>query len=156
MILIAHRGNLNGPDHANENRPEYIQQTLRRNFDVEIDLWYVDGKLYLGHDEPQYECLSTFIQQPRLWIHCKNIEALEYCRDHTISNPFFWHDVDDTTLTSTGHFWTYPGKPLTKYSIAVMPEYKAFQNMDSCFAICSDYVGRGYEFLKTLQQSRHS
>ena len=50
MIFIAHRGNINGPDRANENNPLYIQNTLSKGFDVEVDVWYHHGKWLLGHE----------------------------------------------------------------------------------------------------------
>lgn len=154
MFLIAHRGNLYGSNHNDENKLEYVQKALDLGFHVEIDLWYFpnENSLYLGHDEPQYICDYDFLTKDRLWIHCKNIYALEYCKDNAIQNPYFWHNEDDTTLTSTGHFWTFPGKTLTKYSIAVMPEYEAFTNLAICQGICSDFVGNGKEyFLNTLK-----
>jgi hypothetical protein len=52
MILISHRGNLNGPNPERENHPDYIWEALRAGFEVEIDVWWVEGKFKLGHDEP--------------------------------------------------------------------------------------------------------
>ena len=54
MLKIAHRGNLYGPDPERENTIEVISEALALGYDVEIDIWLVDGKLYLGHDEPTY------------------------------------------------------------------------------------------------------
>ena len=139
-ILIAHRGNINGFRSEDENRPSYILQTLSKGYNVEIDLWYIDSSLYLGHDEPQYQITFDFLQQDKLWIHCKNIKALEFCKDNNIQNPYFFHDIDETTLTSNGFFWTYPGKQLTKYSIAVMPERSPgwLKDKPDIIGICSD------------------
>ena len=56
MKLIAHRGNVNGPDPLTENTPEKIESAIAAGYDVEIDIWYdEEGKLWLGHDEPTYE-----------------------------------------------------------------------------------------------------
>ena len=57
MKLIAHRGNINGPDPSKENTPEYIEQAIAQGFDVEVDVRYspLHSKLYLGHDEPDYK-----------------------------------------------------------------------------------------------------
>lgn len=142
MKLIAHRGNINGPNPQNENNPSYLLETLSKGYDIEIDLWCVNNNLYLGHDEPQYTITLDFLQKNNLWIHCKNIPALEYCKDRNITNPYFFHDQDDTTLTSNGLFWTFPGKFLTKHSIAVMPERSPgwlTRNMN-IFGICSDLL----------------
>lgn len=142
MKLIAHRGNLSGPNPEYENRPEYVEEALDRGFDVEIDLWWCpnEGAAYLGHDEPQYKISPRFLNRPGLWIHCKNMAALEYCKRREMPNPYFWHQEDDVTLTSDGFFWTYPGKTLTPYSIAVMPETAAFKNVEIAYGVCTDYV----------------
>lgn len=155
MILIAHRGNLHGPNPLHENEVSYVQEALHFGYDVEIDLWYVpdENQLYLGHDDPQHKCTTAFIQQNRVWIHCKNTDALVYCKDNNITNPYFWHQEDDVTLTSNGELWTYPGKKLTRHSIAVMPETERFKNIRICQGICSDYVGHGLDFFYDLHDN---
>lgn len=158
MRLIAHRGNISGPNPEKENNPDYIKETLTKGFDAEIDLWVNDGQLFLGHDKPQYDISHDFLLQSNIWIHCKNIPALSYCKKHTISNPYFWHQEDDVTLTSNGLLWTYPGKELTPYSIAVMPETAAFENIHQAYAICTDRVlhfsvgGCDYGLLSSLRK----
>ena len=54
MIYIAHRGLFNGPDKEKENSPAQINQALFKGYDVEVDVWFKDGKWFLGHDEPTY------------------------------------------------------------------------------------------------------
>ena len=44
MILISHRGNLNGPDPSKENKPSYITNAIRTGFQVEVDFWFIDNK----------------------------------------------------------------------------------------------------------------
>ena len=72
MILISHRGNINGKSNR-ENQPEYIQEALVRDFDVEVDIWYTDGEFWLGHDGPQYQIKESFLENSRLWCHSKNM-----------------------------------------------------------------------------------
>ena len=78
MILISHRGNINGANPEQENKPSYIATAISKGYDVEVDFWFKEGKFVLGHDEPQYEIPIEFIQTyyRRLWIHCKNYDAL--------------------------------------------------------------------------------
>ena len=52
MILISHRGNLNGKMPQNENHPDYIDEAIHAGYDVEVDVWMIDNELFLGHDEP--------------------------------------------------------------------------------------------------------
>ena len=141
MILIAHRGLTNGPDPELENHPAKIINSLRSGFDCEVDVWMVDSVLYLGHDAPTYKINEDFLNHPGLWIHAKNLEALNYLT--TTKLNYFWHQTDDYVITSHGHIWAYPGKPLTDRSVCVMPEWadQKLENLDkNCFGICSDYV----------------
>ena len=141
MILISHRGNINGPVESCENEPAYIDLAISEGFDVEVDIWYIDGILYLGHDGPEYNIDSKWLLDriSKLWIHCKNVDAVTYFNSDKHSFNYFWHENDTLTLTSKNHIWAYPGKQPIKGSIAVMPEiYK--DNIDSCLGICSDYI----------------
>ena len=47
MKLIAHRGNIDGPNVNEENKPEYILQAIEKGYFVEIDLWYKDNTCLL-------------------------------------------------------------------------------------------------------------
>ena len=141
MVLISHRGNTEGP-HKDENNPQHIDNTLKLGFDVEIDIWYLREKIYLGHNKPQYLIDLKWIEDrvSRVWVHCKNIDSLMYLKNCGVDVRYFWHQNDDVTLTSNGLFWTYPGKKLTKNSIACMPELKQFKNIGISYGICSDYI----------------
>ena len=46
MILISHRGNLEGPSDL-ENHPAQIKKVLDLGYDCEIDVWYEFGEFYL-------------------------------------------------------------------------------------------------------------
>jgi len=136
MILISHRGNLNGKTDR-ENHPKYIGDAIYQGFDVEIDVWcFGDGGYWLGHDKPQYHVDENFLENPRLWCHAKNIEALYKMNINSLIHCF-WHQEDDVTLTSRGYLWTYSGKQLTSNSIAVLPDKKPEVEVAG---ICSDYI----------------
>jgi len=139
MILISHRGNTNGKFESYENEPAYIDKAISEGFDVEIDVWMVDGQLFLGHDKPQYGITWEYFKDKvdKVWIHCKNIEALYWVRETKLH--YFWHENDMVTLTSKNYIWAYPGKQPIKGSIAVMPEIYN-DDLDSCMGICSDYI----------------
>ena len=143
MKLIAHRGNINGPNIEEENKPNYLINTINKGFFVELDLWYVNNRLYLGHDKPQYFIEYSFLleNKDKMFIHCKNIQALHYCLNKNDNLEFFFHDFDECVLTSNGNIWTSPGKILTDKSICVMPEKnESNYNINICAGICSDYV----------------
>ena len=136
MVIISHRGYVNGPDELVENNPEQIKNLLNKNIHVEIDVWYDGERLYLGHDEPQHEVNLKFLQNNKLWCHAKNLSALEYMLLHSVH--CFWHQKDDYTITSKGFIWSYPGKSLTPMSICVLPELKK-QDYKTCYGVCTDY-----------------
>lgn len=142
MKLISHRGNINGKNMERENNPYYINETISFGYDVEIDLWCIDNELYLGHDNPSFKIDKNWIisRYSNLWIHSKNIKSLYFLKELNKNLNYFYHQNDDVTITSKGFFWTYPGKELTNNSIAVMPEISAFENIENCFGICSDFI----------------
>jgi hypothetical protein len=139
MILISHRGNTNGPNKEKENHPDYIVKALQKNYDVEIDVW-ADDKIWLGHDKPQYECSISFLinNYKKLWIHCKNLEALDLLSNFKVLN-YFWHQTDDFTLTSKNFVWTYPGKYVCNRSVLVIDDAREYAG-PICFGLCSDYL----------------
>lgn len=139
MLKISHRGNLNGPNKEKENSPNYIVAALQAGFDVEIDVWLIDGQLYLGHDAPEHSIELRFLYHGSFWCHAKNIEALAFLTQNGFHA--FWHQEDDVTLTNRGYLWTYPGKLLVgSKAIAVMPERVPEWDLAGAYGICSDYV----------------
>lgn len=141
MILIAHRGNTNGPLESWENEPTYIDLAISKGYDVEIDVWYKDGILRLGHDKPQYGVDFRWFRDriTKLWVHCKNIEAINFFKASGYEFNYFWHETDTITLTSAKYIWAYPNKQPIENSIAVMPEIHN-DDVSKCIGICSDYI----------------
>lgn len=144
MRIISHRGNLTGENSKMENRKSYIETALKAGFDCEIDLWKIDDTLYLGHDQAQYKVTYNWLINncSKLWIHCKNLEAINYLRSRekleTSLLNYFFHDGDDLALTSKKVFWTYPNKPTCKHSVLVLKNEKdGFSN--DIFGVCTDF-----------------
>jgi hypothetical protein len=138
MKLISHRGNIDGKTLL-ENQPSYIDDAIELGYDVEVDIWYIGDRLYLGHDLAQYQIDIHWLEnrKSKLWIHCKNHPALELMYQTDLH--YFWHDEDDVTITSKGIIWAHPKiKPLEK-SIAVLPENHNWPVGD-CLGVCSDYI----------------
>ena len=141
MILIAHRGNTNGRFESYENEPNYIDKAINEGFDVEVDVWVKDKDIFLGHDTAQYGVNFRWLKDriSKLWIHCKNIEAVEFFSKHEYDYHYFWHQEDTLTLTSHKYICVYPGKQPIKNSIAVMPETYN-DDISNCIGVCSDYI----------------
>jgi len=120
---------------------------LLAGYNVEIDIWIKDGKTYLGHDKPTYSILPDALEDPRLWCHAKNFEALEFM----IANPkihCFWHQNDFFTLTSRGYVWCYPDFVLKKAIIQIGEKNPLESRLDMFAGICSDYI-ENYKWLNS-------
>lgn len=152
MIVISHRGNLNGPDEQRENTPSAINEVIEMGHLCEVDVWKIDDNLFLSHDFPNEELESIDFEYFRtrrsnLIIHCKNIEALQFFQGrHEESFHYFWHENDQYTLTSYDWIWAYPGKNVLKdersIAVAVMPEIVNGFEVNNFNAVCTDFVNK--------------
>lgn len=152
MKLIAHRGLIDGPSKSLENQPNNIEASIQLGFEAEVDLRIRDGEPWLGHDNEQYKVSANWLERyyESLWIHCKTIDALEYCHNSKVFN-YFSHESDGYVVTSAGFIWAYPGNLGKKGTILVMPENKGLLHSVialindgslSVGGICSDFVER--------------
>ena len=142
MIIIAHRGNLGGPDSANENRPEQVERALSEGFDVEVDVWLLDRDTpALGHDEPLYPVTWDFLLRTSIWCHAKDLHALQellalsLCRQPA---HVFYHENDTATLTSKGWIWIYGTHFPGRDAVCVLPEQTGISPEDFP-AVCTDF-----------------
>jgi len=141
MIIISHRGNINGPEPQKENLPEYIDFALENGFDVEVDIWCDDG-IYLGHDGPEYKISKEWLRErvENLWVHCKNLEAA-----YQLAQEFkcFCSDVDPYCFMSQGHIWVndVSVKPPKNCVVPLLgiENLNSYEYKDAAFAICTDY-----------------
>lgn len=152
LIVISHRGNLNGPDPKKENSIEYISDALKFHPDlyVEIDLWKIGNKIFLGHDYPQYE--TTLVEllkwKQRLICHAKTPATLVLLLGANFHT--FFHKTDEVVLTSENWLWTYPSGEILPQSIWVLPERVVDLSKPIKLkyrGVCTDYPLR---FLKEL------
>jgi hypothetical protein len=143
-ILISHRGLFSGPDPKLENTYQQICTALDLGYDVETDIRFIDNQWWIGHDEPQWKTDENFLRIRNLWLHAKNLGALQRLID--LGANCFWHQSDDYTVTNHGFIWAYPGKEYSSSKLVmVMPEWadptlSHCKNI-ACYGICSDYVG---------------
>jgi len=145
MILISHRGNINGRLVPFENQPNYIDTALAAGYDVEIDVWHEreSGKLYLGHDKADYQIDIDWLYErsDKLWIHCKNMDALSFFNKSHLQigteYNYFSHDNDIGVLTSYGYIWS---TNLYDNGILVLPEVFEKTPIEKTIGICSDII----------------
>jgi len=130
-----------------ENSPAYILDAISAGFDVEIDCWVIENNIFLGHDNPQYQINFNFLQlnKDRLWIHCKNLNAMEFFINKDFN--FFWHENDQYTLTSNKYIWTYPLKKYSKNSILVDLDLNYLKLQTKIpYGVCTDYPKKALTF----------
>lgn len=139
MIVISHRGNLDGRNPDCENNPTYIKTALDSGFDVEIDVWFKDGEFFLGHDAPTYLVERNWLRNRRLWCHAKNHDALKEMWFMNLVGEvnFFWHETDKMTMTSRGIPWLFPGN-YSEIGITVWLD-RPNQNIPHMWGVCTDY-----------------
>jgi hypothetical protein len=144
MKIISHRGNIRGRVPGRENAPSYIDCALGNGYDVEIDVWSINGELWLGHDEPQYKIDHNWLDKRRnyLWLHCKNLEAAKECWAY----HSFCHSSDPFTYTSTGKIWLHDLEqtfddatiiPLLDWEM--VDSFKTHIKNEVPYGICTDY-----------------
>lgn len=137
MKIISHRGNLKGSSEF-ENHPKYISDAVSLGLDVEVDIWFINGDFYLGHDSPQYKIEERFIENNKLWCHAKNLAAL----DKMLYNKnihCFWHEEDRRTLTSKNIIWTYPDEDICKNSVIVCIDNSWKNRYNDIYGVCTDH-----------------
>ena len=140
MLIISHRGNMEGPyveNHIGIIKRQMIDYPDPKLF-FEVDVWWwrdVDhtDKFMIGHDKPMYRGVDIeFLTNPKIICHAKNLQTFQ--RLLQIQAHCFLHDKDEAALTSRGWIWKYP----------------EILNQDGTLAgICTDYAK---EFLFSLRQ----
>jgi hypothetical protein len=145
MKLISHRGNLKGPITNKENRPSYIDCALQLGYDVEVDIRYVDGDFWLGHDSPDYKISDTWIKlrKKNLWFHCKDIESAHELKKMDDDIMFFCHSNDPYVITSNGYLWVHDlNLKLNSNCIIPLLTKKEMQcsNINYVYGVCSDFI----------------
>jgi glycerophosphoryl diester phosphodiesterase len=75
MIILAHRGNLNGIDHSTENSSAVIRASLEAGFGIETDIRRdASGSLYISHDPATLTEDNNADAHAQLWRHFPNCE----------------------------------------------------------------------------------
>jgi len=143
MILISHRGNINGVNLERENNQSYIQEAIDLGYDVEIDVWYEHNQFYLGHDKPQYQVDLNWLLERKnnLWIHCKNFDALSELLNANLR--VFYHLQEEYTIISDKHIWAHNLNEVDEKCIIPLINKSDIEKWTpiSVYGVCSDYIG---------------
>lgn len=145
MNIISHRGNINGKIIDKENSPVYIDAAIGSGYQVEVDLRYVKGFFWLGHDTAQYKISKNWIEKrlDNIWYHCKNLYAAIELKKINPNIKYFCHAQDAYVITSTSHFWVHDLKlKLNKDCIIPLLSKKSVLNwkQQNVHAVCTDFA----------------
>ncbi|CAB5221562.1 hypothetical protein UFOVP245_188 [uncultured Caudovirales phage] len=141
MIIISHRGLVDGDDPTKENNPTAIAAALGEFFLVYIDLWMVEGKPFLGTDGPVYPMPEDFIHNPDVILCPRDRMAVNFVaiRDAHFVIP----TTGDYTLTSYKWLWAKSSAAsIGRDCIIHLPEdyYEPTQLVDTRFTgVCTKY-----------------
>lgn len=151
MFFISHRGNIDKKNVDLENSPDYIINAINLNYDVEVDLWLINDKFFLGHDEPNYQISIHWLikYKKKLWVHCKDLNSIVFLIQNKVDLNFFWHDTDLVTLTSKKFMWSKQNNSLIENSIVIIPDFYKI-NYYNYVGVCSDQIKLfKYDYEKT-------
>lgn len=152
--IIAHRGNLHGPNIFAENKPEHILNVLSStDFSVEVDirLFSDPQRIFFGHDYNQYEIQSLqSFDSGRMWFHAKTPSTYVHLMNSKLASNIFYHETDAVVSTSHNVSWVFPGreneiqKSLRKHCVLVLPEVTYGPNLklwdaEDYYGVCTDY-----------------
>ena len=142
MRLISNRGNIDIWNPDLENTQEYIQTAINQGYEVKIDLWTKDNKLYLGTNEPTQPLDFDWFERNngRLWIQCRTIDVMAQFNklDSRGSNlHYFWHELNKISLTSRGYLWCESDKVVPG---GIMYQPKEDNDLTEAYGICSDSI----------------
>jgi hypothetical protein len=141
LVLISHRGNIDGVDEAQENTPSYIQAALKKGFAVACDVIAAHGAFLLPTQSGYQPLPYALLSNPQMWFLATDgitLDALCAVNAHAVpvSAP--------VALTSVHYLWCMPGADLTTRAIAVFPEYAEAGWLESAepAGVCSNEISR--------------
>jgi len=142
---ICHRGIMNTTAKELENNLGVLIQREIQGLAVEVDVWYTEKSLWLGHDKPEYRIsLEWLAASRRRLIHAKDGATFAYLLEEAgkraLDLHIFYHTDEDYVLTNKGAVICYPGQPLLPGSLCMMPERASYtpEQLACVSAICSD------------------
>ena len=148
MILISHRGNINGVE-GKENHPDYIDRAIEKGYDVEIDVRQ-DNRTgyYLGHEQMKHHLEKSGLigLKQNLSRPAQDFGSLEILLILVLR--VFYHDKElHTIIGNTQVIWSHNIEEASQNSIIPLLELDKLQVWkdmidEDVYGICSDYVGR--------------
>jgi hypothetical protein len=154
MILISHRGNTEGPILEKENSPDYIDNAIKNNLIVEVDISYLKNKFFLGHDHTDYLINEKWILQRKnnILFHCKNLKSCVNLHKLDKNIFMFCHSSDPYVIMSNGGIWVHDiNLELNEDCYIPLISQKDIDayNKRTVAGICTDYVYYARDILES-------
>lgn len=150
MFYISYLGIFDGKDYEDSNTPPQISKALQAGFSCLIDVWRIDGVLYVGTEQAMIEVTQQYIQGPRFWINCMNTEVQDWIvtQPTTLFPNYFWFLASTPpppyATVSNGKLMTPGTVPINNDSIIFLPEIADRGLLSTvnlrCYGICSTYL----------------
>ncbi len=155
MTIIANNGNLKGPCEFSGTQKQ-IELAIKTGFDVKIDITLQDNGFFSGNP-PEHKIELDFLRKNvnSLWLHCRNIEALDFFNTDGGDFNCFWLQYDDYAFTSHQYLLVPPSMTIPKeYGVALHPELDEFWSLKDAWGILTDYPSEYNKLLLKTPRKR--
>jgi hypothetical protein len=149
MIFISYRGIYDGNNFQDSNTPNQIAKAFGMGFSCMVDVWRVDGKLYLGNDQPITEVTASYLQGKKFWINARNTAMQSWIATQSSTlypNWFYFPGMPPPAyvVASNGKLITPGTVPINNNSVIFLPEIDDLGMFSTvklkCFGITSSYL----------------
>jgi len=156
MLYISYQGVFDGQNFDKANTPQQITNAFNAGYSCMVDVWRIDGILYIGTGQPVIEVTPKYLQTKRFWINALNTEMQEWIVTQPAKlypNYFWFNNVNENnpTTASGGQIITPGTIPISNSSILFLPEINdrgLFSTVHvRCYGICSSYLS----FIKRMR-----
>ena len=156
MQYISYQGIFNGTNFEDAATPKQITKSMNAGFSTLVNVWRIDGILYLGVFQPITQVTEKYLQGPRFYINAMNTEMQTWIVTQPIKSypNYFWFPTttESTPVTASNGKIITPGTvPVNNNSVIFLPEITdraMFSTVHlTCFGVCSNYLS----FIKRMR-----
>jgi len=156
MQYISYQGIFNGTNFEDAATPTQITKSMNAGFSTMVNVWRIDGVLFLGVTQPITEVTEQYLQGPRFWLNAMNNEMQVWIvtQSSTLYPNYFWFPTatESTPVTASNGKIITPGTvPVNNSSVIFLPEIQDRAMFSTvhlrCFGVCSNYLS----FIKRMR-----
>ena len=156
MQYISYQGIFDGTNFEDAATPKQITKSMNAGFSTMVNVWRIDGILYLGVFQPITQVTEKYLQGPRFWINAMNDEMQTWIvtQANNLYPNYFWFPsaTESTPVTASNGKIITPGTvAVNNTSVIFLPEITdraMFSTVHlTCFGVCSNYLS----FIKRMR-----